>query len=69
MTSQANAVTSQVKAMTSQVNREVGPQVPQQVTIVASRLRDYTKICPATFFGLRSDEDPQDLLDEVYKII
>ena len=42
MTSQANDVTYQVQDMTTQVNREVGPQVSQHVTTVASRLRDFT---------------------------
>ena len=32
-------------------------------------LRDFTKMNPPMFFGSRSDEDPQDFLNEFYKIL
>ena len=51
------------------MNIQVRPRVPQHANIMASRLRDYTRISPHMYFGSRSNEDPQDLLDEVYKII
>ena len=54
--------------MTTQVNREVGPRVPQHANTMASCLRDFTRTSPTMFFGSRVDEDPQDLLDEVYII-
>ena len=38
-------------------------------TLWPFRLRDLTRISPPIFFGLKSDEDPKDLLDEVYKIL
>ena len=66
MTSQSNVVTSRVKAMTTQVNREVGPRVPQHANIMASCLREFTRVSPPMFFGSRLDEDPQDFIDEVY---
>ena len=50
ITSKANNVTSQVQVMTSQVNREVGPQVPQHSSTMASRLRDFTRMNPHMFF-------------------
>ena len=69
MISQASVVTSQVQAMTAQVNSEVGRRVPQHANTMASHLRDFTRMNPLMFFGSRSDEDPQDFLDEVYKIL
>ena len=35
---------------------------------MASRLRDLTKMKPPIFLGSKVDEDPQDFLDEFYKI-
>ena len=31
-------------------------------------MRDFTRMNPPMFYGSRSDEDPQDLLNEVYNI-
>ena len=69
MTFQANAFNSQVQSMTAQVNRVVGPRVPQHANTMASHLRDFAKMNPPMFYGSRSDEDPQDFLDDVCKIL
>ena len=69
ITSQANAITSQVQALTNQVTREVGPCMPLYTSNMDSRLRDFTLMNPLMFFWLNMDEDPQDFLDEVYKIL
>ena len=36
---------------------------------MATRLRDFTRMNPLMYFGSKVDEDPQDFLDEVYKIL
>ena len=36
---------------------------------MASHLRNFTRMNPPIFFGSRSDGDPQDFLNEVYKIL
>ena len=36
---------------------------------MASRLRDFSRINPPTYYGSKVDEDPQELIDEVYKIL
>ena len=64
MTSQYNVVTSQVKSMTAQVNKKGGPRASQHA-IIASHLKDFTRINTPMFFGSNSDENPQDFLDEV----
>ena len=51
------------------MNRKVGPRVPQHAKTMASRLRDFTIMSPPMFFGSSSNEDPQDILDKVYKIL
>ena len=65
----AQSTTVQAQAMMAQANRKVVPQVHQQVSTISSRLRDFTRMNPPTFYGSKVDEDPQECIDEVYKII
>ena len=46
------------QAMMAQENREVVPRRHQQVTTMASRLRDFTQMNPPTFYGSKVEEDP-----------
>ena len=41
MTTQAQSTTVQAQAMTAQANRDVAPRPHQQVTTMASRVRDF----------------------------
>ena len=59
----------QAQAMTTQANRDVAPRPHQQVTTMASNLRDFTRMNPPTFYGSKVDEDPQEFLDEVYEVL
>ena len=36
---------------------------------MASRLRDFTRMIRSTFYGYKVEEDPQNFIDEVYKIL
>ena len=36
---------------------------------MSSRLRDFTRMNPPTFYGSKVDEDPQEFIDEVSKIL
>ena len=56
-------------AMATQGNRDVRPRVNAIESTVASRLRDFTRMNPPTFFGSKVDEDPQNFIDEVFKIV
>ncbi|XP_015075375.1 uncharacterized protein LOC107019373 [Solanum pennellii] len=69
ITNQDQATTVQAQAMTAQANQEVAPRVHQQVSTMASRLRDFTRMNPPTFYGSKVDEDLQEFIDEVYKIL
>ena len=54
----AQADTVQAQAMMVKANRELVPHPHQQVTTMASRLRDFTRINPPTFYGSMVEEDP-----------
>ena len=36
---------------------------------MASRLRDFTRMNPPVYFGSKINEDPQEFVDVVYKIL
>ena len=59
----------QAKAMMAQANRELVPRPKQQVTIVASRLRELTRMNPPIFYRSKVDKYPQEFRDEVTKIL
>ncbi|XP_015086975.1 uncharacterized protein LOC107030088 [Solanum pennellii] len=65
----AQSITTQAQAIITQANREVAPRENQHASTIASRLRDFTRMNPPMYFGSKVDEDPQDFLDEFYKIM
>ena len=69
MSTQAQAATVQVEATLAQANQDVAPRPHQQVTTMASRLRDFTQMNPPTFYGSKVDEDRQEFLDDVYIVL
>ena len=65
----AQAITTQAQAITTQANMEVAPRENQHASTMAIHLRDFTRMNPFMYFGSKFDEDPQDFLDDVYKIL
>ena len=54
------------QAMTNQINQ--GAQAPHTPT-PASTVRDFMRMNPLDFNGSKVDEDPQEFIDEVYKVL
>lgn len=69
MNSHVNTIASQVQAMTIQVNHEVGPRVPQHDTTMSSCLRDFSRMNDPIIFHSKVGDDPQDIMNGVYKIL
>ena len=55
--------------MIAQVNFSLKPRVNVVESTMTSRLRDFIRMNPPIFLGFKVGEDPQDLIDEVYKIV
>ena len=54
--------------MPAQDDWKVVRQAHQQIATMASPLRDFTRMNPPTFYGFKVEEDPQEFIDEIYKI-
>ncbi|XP_049406176.1 uncharacterized protein LOC125869781 [Solanum stenotomum] len=63
------ALLSLACAITTQANRDVRPRVNSIESTVASRLIDFTRMNPPTLFGSKVDEDLQNFIDEVFRIV
>ncbi|MCQ8086693.1 retrotransposon gag domain-containing protein, partial [Salmonella enterica] len=57
------------RAMAAQATRDMGPRVNANEGTMASKLRDFVRMNPPVFLGSKVGEDPQELLDEVYKVV
>ncbi|WMV59074.1 hypothetical protein MTR67_052459 [Solanum verrucosum] len=55
--------------MTTQANREVVAPISPRMGMAAIRARDFTMINPPEFHGLKVEEDPQEFINEVYKVV
>ncbi|KAK4729667.1 hypothetical protein R3W88_022655 [Solanum pinnatisectum] len=64
-----SALLTLAQGMTAQVNRDVWPRMNDNESTMASRLKDFVRINPPIFLGSKVGEDPQEFLDEVYKIV
>ena len=69
ITTQEQAATTQAQDMTTQANWEVVPWAHQQVSTMASLLRDFTRMNPSRFYGSMVEEYPQDSIHEINKIL
>ena len=63
------ALPSLSRSMTNQVNSSMAPRENMLESSITSRLRDFLRINPPIFLGFKVGEDPQEFIDEVYKIV
>ncbi|WMV25054.1 hypothetical protein MTR67_018439 [Solanum verrucosum] len=57
------------QSMMVQENREVVALVSPNVGTMASSVRDFMRMNPRTFYGSKVEEDPQEFVNEVYKVL
>ena len=55
--------------LVAQVSRDTKVQLVPNAITIASRIRDFTRMNPPTFFGSKVEEDPQGFIDEVFKVL
>ena len=65
----AQAITAQAQAITAKATRECAPRENAHASTISRRLRDFTRMNPLVYFESRTNEDPQDFLDEDHKIL
>ena len=63
------AITVQAKVIMTQAIREGAPRENPHTRTMASRLRDFTRMNPPVYNGSKTNEDPQEFVDEFHKIL
>ena len=64
-----SAIHNLTQVLATQVARDARVQVNPNASTTASRIRDFTRMNPPTFFGSKVEEDPQGFIDEVFKVL
>ncbi|WMV46736.1 hypothetical protein MTR67_040121 [Solanum verrucosum] len=57
------------QAMTTQANKEFVARVNPNLGMEVIRIRYFSRMNTPEFHGLKMDDDPQELIDEIYKIV
>ena len=63
------AIHSFTQVLATQVSRHTRVQVKPNLSTTASSIRDFIRMNSPTFFGSKVEEDPQEFIDKVYKVL
>src|SRR5688572_12843615 len=58
-----------VNAALAQIANAITMQAGRNMTTPASRIRDFTRMNPLVFYGSKVEEDPQEFIDQVLKVV
>ena len=65
----AQAITALAQDITAHATRERSPRDNPHASTMVSRLRYFTRMNPQVYFEYRTNEDPQEVLDDFYNIL
>ncbi|XP_015068927.1 uncharacterized protein LOC107013559 [Solanum pennellii] len=64
-----STIHSLTQVFSTQVDKDARVQMNPNAKTTASRIKDFTRMNPRTFFGSKVEEDPQGFIDEVFKVL
>ena len=64
-----SAIHSLTQVLPTQVGRDIRVQVNPNDNTTTSRIRDFTRMNPSTFYGSMSEENPKVFINEVFKVL
>ncbi|WMV38121.1 hypothetical protein MTR67_031506 [Solanum verrucosum] len=64
-----SAIHNLTYVLATEVARDARVQVNPNASTTTSRIRDFTRMNPPTFFGSKVEEDPLGFIDEVSKVL
>ena len=65
----AQDITAQEQAITAQDTRECAWRENPHACTMANNLRDFSRMNPPVYFGSRTNEDRQEIVNEVHKFL
>ena len=64
-----SAIHSLTQLLAAQVSRDARLEVNPNANTRTSRIRDFTRMNPPTFYGSKAEEDAQGFIDKVFNVL
>ena len=64
-----SAIHSLIQVFATKVARDAWVKVNPNASIIPSRIKDFTRMNPPTFFGSKVEEDRQGFVDEMLRVL